>query len=42
MSAFFHPDCARGVRCDDPAFKIEWPKNEQIISDKDLQYPYLA
>jgi len=39
MSAFFHPESARGIRWDDPAFKIEWPENEQIISEKDLQYP---
>jgi dTDP-4-dehydrorhamnose 3,5-epimerase-like enzyme len=28
------------VRWDDPAFKIEWPKDERIISKKDLQYSY--
>ncbi len=39
MSAFYHPECARGIRWDDPAFKIEWPQNERIISEKDLQYP---
>lgn len=42
MSAFYYPECARGVRWDDPAFKIEWPENERIISEKDLQYLYLA
>jgi len=40
MSAFYHPECATGVRWDDPTFKIQWSKNEQIISEKDLQYPY--
>jgi dTDP-4-dehydrorhamnose 3,5-epimerase len=39
MSAFYHPECARGIRWDDLAFKIEWPKNYRIIfSEKDLQY----
>jgi dTDP-4-dehydrorhamnose 3,5-epimerase len=40
MSDFYHPQCARGVRWNDPVFKIEWPQNEWIISDRDLQYPY--
>jgi len=38
MSAFYHSECARGVRWDDPTFQVEWPKGERIISDKDLQY----
>jgi len=38
MSEFYHPECARGVCWDDLAFKIEWPKNDRIISEKDLQY----
>jgi len=38
MSAFYHPECARGVRWDDPAFGTEWPEDKRIISDKDLQY----
>lgn len=25
MSEFFHPECARGVRWDDPAFGVKWP-----------------
>ncbi len=39
MSEFFHPECARGARWDDPAFGIEWPDDERIISDKDREYP---
>ncbi|OAD21867.1 dtdp-4-dehydrorhamnose 3,5-epimerase [Candidatus Thiomargarita nelsonii] len=38
MSEFFHPECARGVRWDDPAFNIEWPQDERIITAKDMQY----
>jgi dTDP-4-dehydrorhamnose 3,5-epimerase len=38
MSEFYHPECARGVRWDDPAFKIEWPEGERIITAKDMQY----
>jgi dTDP-4-dehydrorhamnose 3,5-epimerase len=40
MSAFYHPECARGVRWDDPAFGIAWPQSGgRIISDKDKAYP---
>ncbi len=38
MSEFYHPECARGVRWDDPAFGIEWPEDERIISVRDQQY----
>jgi dTDP-4-dehydrorhamnose 3,5-epimerase len=41
MSEFYHPECARGVRWDDPAFGIEWPFSPSIISDQDLHYPLL-
>ncbi len=40
MSDFYHPECARGVRWDDPAFKIEWPAaKKRILSEKDVGYP---
>jgi dTDP-4-dehydrorhamnose 3,5-epimerase len=39
MSEFYHPECARGVRWDDPAFGVEWPDDIRVISDKDRQYP---
>ena len=40
MSEFYHPECVRGVRWDDPEFAVKWPEiNEQIISDKDRNYP---
>lgn len=35
MSEFYHPECARGVRWDDPAFAIEWPMVPITISEKD-------
>jgi dTDP-4-dehydrorhamnose 3,5-epimerase len=40
MSEFYHPECARGIRWDDPSFNIEWPLRQNlIISEKDLSYP---
>ncbi len=38
MSEFFDPECARGVRWNDPAFGILWPTAIGIISEKDTQY----
>ena len=36
MSEFYHPECARGVRWDDPEFDIQWPANETyIVSSRD-------
>ena len=39
ISEFYHPECANGVRWDDPAFNITWPAGKKIISPKDLKYP---
>jgi dTDP-4-dehydrorhamnose 3,5-epimerase len=37
-SEFFHPECSMGVRWNDPAFGIEWPAGERIISPRDQGY----
>jgi dTDP-4-dehydrorhamnose 3,5-epimerase len=39
MSEFYHPDMARGVRWDDPAFQIAWPAAVEVISERDRAYP---
>ncbi len=39
MSAPFAPECARGVRWNDPAFGIAWPAPPRILSDKDRLFP---
>jgi dTDP-4-dehydrorhamnose 3,5-epimerase len=39
MSEFYAPAFARGVRWNDPAFGIQWPPDNQIISSRDQQYP---
>ena len=41
MSEFFHPECAGGVRWDDPRLAISWPLEPVNISAKDQQYPLL-
>jgi len=38
MSEFYHSESARGARWNDPAFGIEWPNANPIISDKDRMY----
>lgn len=38
MSDFYHPEAARGIRWNDPAFNIQWPMKVVIISSKDSQY----
>ena len=38
MSEFYHPELARGVRWDDPAFQILWPATVEVISERDRTY----
>lgn len=39
MSAAYAPECARGVRWNDPAFGIEWPIAEPVLSSRDRAFP---
>lgn len=40
-TAEFAPDCATGVRYDDPAFGIEWPIQPQTMSPQDAGWHYI-
>jgi dTDP-4-dehydrorhamnose 3,5-epimerase len=42
MDAPFVPGTGRGVRWDDPAFGIDWPRRPVVISERDATYPDLA
>lgn len=42
MSEFYDAESARGVRWDDPAFRIAWPEKVQVISERDRSYPNFA
>ncbi|MBD2040339.1 dTDP-4-dehydrorhamnose 3,5-epimerase [Microcoleus sp. FACHB-672] len=42
MSEFYHPECARGIKWNDPRLRIEWPADDKIISTKDCQYADFA
>ena len=39
MSVPHHPDSARGVRWNDPAFGIPWPLPDPILHPRDAAYP---
>ncbi|MGA8551040.1 MAG: dTDP-4-dehydrorhamnose 3,5-epimerase [Stellaceae bacterium] len=39
VSAFYAPQCERGVRFDDPSFGIEWPLAPIEMSAKDREWP---
>src|SRR6266581_301241 len=38
MSAFYSPEDQRGLRYNDPAFRISWPIEATVISDRDRNY----
>jgi len=38
ISEFYHPECAKGIRWDDPVFGIKWPIDLKIINAKDQSY----
>jgi len=39
MSESWNAESARGVRWDDPAFRIQWPAKVEMISERDRSYP---
>jgi dTDP-4-dehydrorhamnose 3,5-epimerase len=38
MTAYYSPECAAGVRWDDPRFNIQWPLPVSVISERDKNY----
>ncbi|MEM7584860.1 MAG: dTDP-4-dehydrorhamnose 3,5-epimerase family protein [Acidobacteriota bacterium] len=41
-SEMHYPECERGVRWNDPALAIEWPREITEISDRDQSFPDLV
>jgi dTDP-4-dehydrorhamnose 3,5-epimerase len=39
MSEFYDANSARGVRWNDPAFRMVWPEKVEVISERDRTYP---
>jgi dTDP-4-dehydrorhamnose 3,5-epimerase len=42
LSEFYHPESARGVRYDDPAFGVEWPMAPVVINARDAGYALVS
>ena len=38
VSAVYAPEFESGIRYDDPALAIEWPRQPSVVSDKDLDW----
>jgi dTDP-4-dehydrorhamnose 3,5-epimerase len=38
ISEFYAPECARGLRWNDPTFNITWPQPVSVISERDRNY----
>ncbi|HEY2961174.1 MAG TPA: dTDP-4-dehydrorhamnose 3,5-epimerase [Pyrinomonadaceae bacterium] len=41
-SAYYAPEHGRGVRWNDPAFNISWPRNDPIMIERDRDYQDFA
>jgi dTDP-4-dehydrorhamnose 3,5-epimerase len=39
ISEAYHPESARGVRWNDPAFAIHWPVSNPVLSERDRSFP---
>jgi dTDP-4-dehydrorhamnose 3,5-epimerase len=39
IAQVYNAESARGVRWDDPAFRIHWPAEVKVISERDRTYP---
>jgi len=42
VSAPYTPECAGGVRWDDPAFGIKWPLAPTLMSERDRDWPHFS
>jgi dTDP-4-dehydrorhamnose 3,5-epimerase len=42
VSQFYSPESERGVRYDDPVFQVEWPRPVEVISEKDIAWPFCS
>lgn len=42
VSAFYTPEAERGLRHDDPAIGVDWPREPTTMSEKDRAWPLLA
>ena len=36
MSEYYSPEYAKGIKWDDPAFGVDWPIKDKIVSEHDM------
>jgi dTDP-4-dehydrorhamnose 3,5-epimerase len=41
VSGYYAPEAERGLRFDDPAIGIDWPRRATVVSEKDRSWPLL-
>lgn len=39
ISEFYHPECSRGIRWNDPLFDFRWPIEARVMSERDESFP---
>jgi dTDP-4-dehydrorhamnose 3,5-epimerase len=39
VSEVYAPGCERGLRYNDPAIGIKWPRSVEVVSEKDATWP---
>lgn len=42
VSDYYHPECASGVRYDDPLLNIAWPVSHPILSEQDKSWQLIS
>lgn len=42
FSDYYHPECEKGIRWDDPTLNIKWPIKNPSISDRDQKLPTVS
>jgi dTDP-4-dehydrorhamnose 3,5-epimerase len=39
VTEYYSPEKERGIRWDDPSFKVKWPVSKVTVSEKDKSWP---
>lgn len=39
VDEFYAPEHERGIRYNDPKFELDWPREPEVVSEKDLKHP---
>lgn len=41
LSDYYHAECEKGIRWDDPTLNIPWPTQTPLLSERDRKFPVL-